>query len=95
MFDLERFRKAQDGHPGYAEAMRELRVGAKRSRWILVRVPTASRPRHVADGGPSRRRPFPAIGVVAYGAEEILRAAAALGYPRCAFTEEQIGAGPR
>ena len=38
------------------------------------------------------RRPFPAVGVVAHRAEEILLAAAAQGYPRCAFTEEQIGA---
>jgi hypothetical protein len=40
-------------------------------------------------------RPFPAVGVVAHGAEEILLAAAAQGYPRCAFTEEQIVASDR
>src|ERR1700722_11906865 len=39
MFDLDRFLKAQGGHPGYAEAMRELRAGAKRSHWIWYLFP--------------------------------------------------------
>ena len=38
---------------------------------------------------------FPAVGVLAHRAEQILRAAAAQGYPRCAFTEEQLGARDR
>jgi uncharacterized protein (DUF1810 family) len=161
MFDLDRFRKAQDGHPGYAEAMRELRAGAKRSHWIwyvfpqlrgLGTSPMAVRygldgveeataylrdpglgmglalatdvvAEQIVAGVPlgvlmgseidvrklvssmtlfdhvaateQARSPFPALGVVAYGAREILRAAAAQGYPRCAFTEEQIGARDR
>ena len=40
----------------------------------------------------AQTRGVPALGVVAAGAEEILRAAAAQGYPRCAFTEGQVGA---
>ncbi len=161
MFDLDRFLKAQDGHPGYAEAMRELRAGAKRSHWIwyvfpqlrgLGTSPMAVRygldgveeataylrdpglemrlalaTELVADqivagvpldvlmgseidvrklvssmtlfGHVARaeyaRRPVPAVGVVAHGAEQILLVAAAQGYPRCAFTEEQIGARDR
>ena len=161
MFDLDRFRKAQEGHPGFAEAMRELRAGAKRSHWIwyvfpqlrgLGTSPMAVRygldgveeaTAYLRDTGLSMSlalatqlvadqinagvpldvlmgsendvrklvssmtlfghvaraehayRPFPAVGVVAHGAEEILRAAAAQGYPRCAFTEEQIGARDR
>ena len=39
MFDLDRFRQAQNGLPGYAEAMRELRAGAKRSHWIWYVFP--------------------------------------------------------
>jgi uncharacterized protein (DUF1810 family) len=38
-FDLERFVKAQDGHPGFAEAIGELRAGAKRSHWIWYVFP--------------------------------------------------------
>ena len=37
-------------------------------------------------------RGFPALEVVASRAEEILRAAAAQGYARCAFTEDRLGA---
>ena len=161
MFDLDRFRKAQEGHPGFAEAMRELRAGAKQSHWIwyvfpqlrgLGTSPMAVRygldgveeataylrdtglgmslalaTQLVADqinagvpldvlmgsdidvrklvssmtlfghvaGAEHAHRPFPAVGVVSHGAEEILLAAAAQGYPRCAFTEEQIGARDR
>ena len=156
-FDLDRFVKAQEGHPGYSEAMSELRAGAKRSHWIWYIFPqlrglgtspmavrygldgveeaTAYLRHHlgfglalatelaanqIAAGVPLEvlmgseidarklvssmtlfahvaraewaHRPFPAIGVLANGAEEILHAAVAQGYPRCAFTEEQIGA---
>lgn len=41
------------------------------------------------------RLPPPTASVLGHCAEEILRAAAAQGYPRCAFTEEQIGARDR
>ncbi len=154
-FDLERFRKAPDGHPGYAEAMRELRAGAKRSHWIWYIFPqlrglgtspmavrygldgveeataylrdpelglglalfaevvaeqiVAGVPLDVLMGseidvhklvssmtlfGHLARaeyvhRSLPDVGVLAQSAEEILRAAAAQGYPRCAFTEER------
>ena len=157
-FDLDRFVKAQEGHPGYSEAMSELRAGAKRSHWIWYIFPqlrglgtspmavrygldgveeataylrhrpwvlgwrspqswlrtksSAGVPLEVLMGSEidARKlvssmtlfahvaraewahRPFPAIGVLANGAEEILHAAVAQGYPRCAFTEEQIGA---
>jgi uncharacterized protein (DUF1810 family) len=157
MFDLDRFRQAQDGDPGFAEAIRELRAGAKQSHWIWYLFPQLSglgtspmAVRYGLDGveeaiaylregvlavslalatqvvaeqvdagvpldvlmgsvidvrklvssmtlfghlarAEFARRPFPALGVVASCAEEILRAAAAQGYPRCAFTEEQLG----
>ncbi len=42
--------------------------------------------------GEHARHPSPPLGVVADRAQQILRAAATLGYPRCAFTEERIGA---
>ena len=38
-FDLDRFVRAQEGHPGYAEAMSELKAGAKRSHWIWYVFP--------------------------------------------------------
>jgi uncharacterized protein (DUF1810 family) len=161
MFDLDRFVEAQNGHPGHAEAMRELRAGAKRSHWIWFVFPqlrglgaspmavrygldgvaeataylrhsglkmrlalatelvadqvTAGIPLDVLMGSEIDVRklvssmtlfghlagaeyvqsPFPATGVLAQRAEEILRAAATQGYPRCAFTEEQIGAPDR
>jgi hypothetical protein len=45
---------------------------------------------HIARAAGSRD--VSASGAVAARAEEILRAAAAQGYPRCAFTEERLGA---
>jgi uncharacterized protein (DUF1810 family) len=39
MFDLGRFRKAQDGNPGFTEALRELRTGAKTGHWIWYVFP--------------------------------------------------------
>jgi len=40
MFDLERFREAQDRrHPGFAAALRELRAGRKTSHWIWYVFP--------------------------------------------------------
>jgi uncharacterized protein (DUF1810 family) len=39
MVDLDRFRKAQDGKPGMAEALRELRAGAKTGHWIWFVFP--------------------------------------------------------
>ena len=158
MFDLERFLKAQGGHPGLDEAMRELRAGAKQSHWIwyvfpqlrgLGSSPMAVRyglegvaeaeaylghprlklglvlatelvaeqiragiPLDVLMGGETDARklvssmtlfgplagvenargPVPAEGVLAARAEEILEAAAAQGYPRCAFTEGRVRA---
>src|SRR5579863_7128431 len=144
MFDLDRFREAQNGHPGYVEAMRELRAGSKRSHWIwyvfpqlrgLGTSPMAVRygldgvgeakaylrdveletklalatevvANQIVAGIPlselmgseidvlklvssmtlfghiaraTHGRGFPALGVVAFGAEEILRAAATQG----------------
>lgn len=38
-FDLERFRKAQHGHPSLEEALSELRAGAKVSHWIWYVFP--------------------------------------------------------
>jgi uncharacterized protein (DUF1810 family) len=162
MFDLDRFLKAQKGHPGYDEAMRELRAGAKRSHWIWyvfpqlrglgtspmavrygldgveeataylrheilgmrLALPTelvleqivAGVPLDVLMGGEIDVRklvssmtlfgrvartiwahlpPPAAASVLGHCAEEILRSAAEQGYPRCAFTEEQIGPGDR
>ena len=154
-FDLDRFVEAQEGHPGYFEAMDELRAGAKRSHWIwyifpqlrgLGTSPMAVRYgldgveearaylRHDLGAGLARaaelvanqiaagvpldvlmgseidarkvvssmtlfahvardewaHHPLPAVGVLATRAEEILHAAAAQGYPPCAFTERQI-----
>jgi uncharacterized protein (DUF1810 family) len=156
MFDLDRFVKAQDGHPGYAEAMSELKAGAKRSHWIWYIFPqlrglgsstmavrygldgveeATAYLRHdlgsrlalatelvanqIAAGVPldvlmgseidvqklvssmtlfghlaraeRARGALPPVGVLAHCAEEILRSAATQGYPRCAFTEEEIG----
>jgi uncharacterized protein (DUF1810 family) len=39
MVDLARFRQAQDGEPGMAEALRELRAGAKTGHWIWYVFP--------------------------------------------------------
>ena len=39
MFELDRFREAQDGRPGFAEALRELRAGAKTGHWIWYVFP--------------------------------------------------------
>jgi uncharacterized protein (DUF1810 family) len=39
MFDLARFRHAQDAHPGFAEALAELRAGAKTGHWIWYVFP--------------------------------------------------------
>jgi uncharacterized protein (DUF1810 family) len=39
MFDLDRFRRAQDGVPGFNEALRELRAGAKTGHWIWYVFP--------------------------------------------------------
>lgn len=40
MFDLDRFREAQDrGRPGFAEALRELRAGRKTGHWIWFVFP--------------------------------------------------------
>jgi hypothetical protein len=39
MEDLGRFREAQDGHPGFADAMDELRAGRKTSHWIWYVFP--------------------------------------------------------
>jgi uncharacterized protein (DUF1810 family) len=40
MFDLERFRAAQDGgRPGFADALRELRAGRKTGHWIWYVFP--------------------------------------------------------
>ena len=39
MFDLGRFREAQDGTPGFAEALEELRAGAKAGHWIWYVFP--------------------------------------------------------
>ncbi len=39
MFDLGRFRTAQEGNPGFAEALRELRAGAKTGHWIWYVFP--------------------------------------------------------
>jgi len=38
-FDLARFRKAQQGHPGLQQALSELRAGAKVSHWIWYVFP--------------------------------------------------------
>lgn len=158
MFDLNRFVKAQEGHPGYAEAMRELRAGAKASHWIWYIFPqlrglgtSPMAVRYGLDGVPEARAylrhetlgmrlalatelvleqivagvpldvlmgseidvrklvssltlfghlaraerarlPPAAASVLGRCAEEILGAAAAQGYPRCAFTKEQLGA---
>jgi uncharacterized protein (DUF1810 family) len=52
MSDLDRFRQAQDGTPGFNDALRELHAGGKTSHWIwyvfpqlrgLGRSPTAAR----------------------------------------------------
>jgi uncharacterized protein (DUF1810 family) len=161
MFDLDRFLQAQDGHPGYAEAMRELRAGAKQSHWIWYIFPqlrglgtSPMAVRYGLDGVEEARAylrqetlgmrlalatelvweeivagvpldvlmgsaidvrklvssmtlfghvaraewaqlPPPAASVLGHCAQEILRSAAAQGYPRCAFTEEQLGARDR
>ncbi len=39
MFDLARFHQAQDGRPGLAEALAELRAGAKTGHWIWYVFP--------------------------------------------------------
>jgi uncharacterized protein (DUF1810 family) len=39
MFDLDRFRRAQAGVPGFDDALRELRAGAKTSHWIWYVFP--------------------------------------------------------
>jgi len=40
MFDLGRFKEAQDArHPGFADALRELRAGRKTSHWIWYVFP--------------------------------------------------------
>jgi uncharacterized protein (DUF1810 family) len=39
MFDLARFRKAQDEHPGLQEALAELRAGEKTGHWIWYVFP--------------------------------------------------------
>src|SRR5437764_7266655 len=39
MFDLGRFREAQDGTPGFSEALGELRAGAKTGHWIWYVFP--------------------------------------------------------
>jgi uncharacterized protein (DUF1810 family) len=39
MFDLGRFREAQAGSPGFAEALAELRAGAKTGHWIWYVFP--------------------------------------------------------
>jgi uncharacterized protein (DUF1810 family) len=156
-FDLDRFVAAQEGHPGFAEAMSELRGGAKTSHWIWYIFPqlrglgtSPMAVRYGLDGVEEARaylrhrslgsglalaaelvadqivagvplevlmgseidarklvssmtlfehvartegahRPVPAAGALAGYAEDILRAAAAQGYPRCAFTQKQIG----
>ena len=38
-FDLERFTKAQDGYPGYEEALEEISRGRKQSHWIWYIFP--------------------------------------------------------
>ncbi len=162
MSDLDRFRQAQDGAPGFNEALRELRAGAKTGHWIwyvfpqlrgLGRSPMAVRfgldglaeaaaylgdpvladrlaaataavrahltspvravPldelmgsdidalklvssmtlfSHVARAEHARQ-PRPVLAALANDADAILAVAAKQGYPRCAFTEAQIGAG--
>ena len=158
MFDLDRFRQAQKGRPGIAEALRELRAGAKTGHWIWYIFPqlrglgtspmavryglesveegaaylgdpglgvglalaTEAVKDQIAAGVPldvlmgsqidvrklvssmtlfghvapveHARLPFPGTRVVAHCAGVILRTAAALGYPACAFTEERIRA---
>src|SRR4051812_3815353 len=39
VFDLARFRRAQDGTPGFNEALGELRAGAKIGHWIWYVFP--------------------------------------------------------
>jgi uncharacterized protein (DUF1810 family) len=39
MFDLDRFRQAQDGAPSFNDALRELHAGAKTSHWIWYVFP--------------------------------------------------------
>jgi len=39
MFDLDRFRRAQDGDPSFDDALRELRAGAKTGHWIWYVFP--------------------------------------------------------
>jgi uncharacterized protein (DUF1810 family) len=39
MFDLARFREAQDRRPGFADALAELRAGAKTGHWIWYVFP--------------------------------------------------------
>lgn len=39
MFDLARFREAQDRRPGFAQALAELRAGAKTGHWIWYVFP--------------------------------------------------------
>ena len=39
MFDLARFREAQNRRPGFAEALAELRAGAKTGHWIWYVFP--------------------------------------------------------
>jgi uncharacterized protein (DUF1810 family) len=39
LFDLARFREAQDARPGFAEALAELRAGAKTGHWIWYVFP--------------------------------------------------------
>jgi uncharacterized protein (DUF1810 family) len=39
VFDLARFRRAQDGTPGFNEALGELRAGAKTGHWIWYVFP--------------------------------------------------------
>jgi len=157
-FDLARFRKAQQGHPGLQQALSELRAGAKVSHWIWYVFPqlaglgtspmavrfaldgvqeaaayledddlsqglaaavdaaasqlSAGIPLPTLMGGEIDARKLvssmtlftplaqarlargagPASRTVAAGGELILRAAAAAGYPPCAFTRERLSA---
>lgn len=162
MFDLARFREAQDRRPGFAEALAELRAAAKTGHWIWYVFPqlrglgrssmaerygldgleeaaaylddpvlarrlaaaTAAVRAHVAEPdyharldavmgseidalklvscltlfshvarAAQARRPRPELAALTDDAEAILAAAAAQGYPRCAFTEAQLESG--
>ncbi len=158
VFDLDRFRRAQAGHPGLADALRELNAGAKRGHWIWYVFPqlrglgrSSLAERYGLDGvdeaaaylrdpelgralaaaaqsaaqqlqagvpidalmgsdidalklvssmtlfGPvaraeHARSALPALGALSGRADQILGAAAAAGYPPCAFTRERLRA---